>query len=130
MRVLAATAMAGASIALSAASIRQFRRAGTTIEPFDPSRSAVLVTSGANAVTRNPMYVALAGLLVANATRRGSWRALLPVAGFVVVIDRLQVAAEEAALLSTFGADFEEYRASVPRWLDRRSVTSTRREIR
>ncbi len=69
------------------------------------------------------MYVGLAGLLVANALRRGSWMALLPVAAFTLVIDRLQIAAEESALLGNFGADYEAYRATVPRWLGRRSVT-------
>ena len=67
------------------------------------------------------MYVGMAGLLVANAIRRGSWIALAPVAGFVVFIDRLQIEAEESALLEKFGADYEAYREAAPRWLDRRS---------
>jgi protein-S-isoprenylcysteine O-methyltransferase Ste14 len=125
-----ATALAGASTGLAAASARQFRRQGTTVEPFDPARAVVLVTTGANAVSRNPMYVGLAGLLVANAIRRGSWTALLPVAVFTVVVDRLQIAAEEPALLANFGAEYEAYRASVPRWLGRRSVTMRRQEPR
>lgn len=69
------------------------------------------------------MYAGLAGLLVANAVRLGSWRALLPVAAFTLVIDRLQIAAEESALLVNFGADYEAYRAAVPRWLGRTSLT-------
>ena len=67
------------------------------------------------------MYVGMAGLLVANAIWRGSWVALAPVAGFVVLIDRLQIEDEEAALLDRFGTEYETYRASSPRWLDRRS---------
>ncbi|WP_107766001.1 methyltransferase family protein [Nocardioides terrigena] len=78
--------------------------------------------SAVNAVTRNPMYVGMAGLLVANAVRRGAWAGLLPVAAFVLVIDRLQITAEESALLANFGADYDAYLASVPRWLDRRSL--------
>ena len=122
-RAVAATAVAGASIGMAAASARQFRRQGTTVEPFDPSRSTALVTTGVNAISRNPMYVGMAGLLVANATRLGSWTALLPVAAFTVLIDRVQIAAEESALQASFGADYDAYRASVPRWLDLRSVT-------
>jgi protein-S-isoprenylcysteine O-methyltransferase Ste14 len=68
------------------------------------------------------MYVGLTGLLVANAVRRGSWKALLPVAAFTLVIDRFQIAAEESALLAIFAADYEAYRDGVPRWLGRRSV--------
>jgi protein-S-isoprenylcysteine O-methyltransferase Ste14 len=70
-------------------------------------------------VSRNPMYVGLAGLLVANAVRLGAWKALVPVAAFALVIDRLQIPAEESALLANFGADYEAYRATVPRWLGR-----------
>ncbi len=121
-RALVAGAVAGTSVGLAAASARQFRRQGTTVDPFDPSRAAVLVTTGVNAVSRNPMYVGMAGLLVANGVRRGAWAGLLPVAAFVLVIDRLQIAAEEPALRANFGADYEAYRASVPRWLDRRSL--------
>ena len=68
------------------------------------------------------MYVGLTGLLVANAVRLGSWKALLPVAAFTFVLDRFQIAAEESALLANFGADYEAYRDTVPRWLGRRSV--------
>ena len=89
--------------------------------PVHPEQASVLVTTGANALSRNPMYVGLTGLLVANAVRLGAKRALIPVAAFTVVIDRLQIAAEESALLTKFGADYEAYRATVPRWLGARS---------
>jgi len=80
------------------------------------------VTAGPFAVTRNPMYVGLSGLLVAHAVWRGSWVALAPAAGFVAIIDRLQVPEEEAALGGKFGATYEAYRAVTPRWLDPRSL--------
>lgn len=121
LRATAAATTATASGMLAAAAAGQFRRQETTLEPFDPAQASALVTTGPNSVTRNPMYVGLAGLLVANALRLGSWRALLPVAAFTLVIDRLQIAAEESALLANFGADYEAYRARVPRWLGRRS---------
>jgi protein-S-isoprenylcysteine O-methyltransferase Ste14 len=121
-RAAAAMAIAAASGALAAAAAGQFRRQGTTVEPFNPALASVLVTTGPNAVSRNPMYVGLTGLLVANAVRLGSGKALLPVAAFTLVIDRLQIRAEESALLANFGADYEAYRATVPRWLGLRSV--------
>lgn len=129
-RAVAATVIAGASFGMAAASIRQFGRQGTTVEPFDPSKASALVTTGVNAVSRNPMYVGMAGLLVANATRLGSWRALLPVAVFTAVIDRVQIAAEEPALLANFGAEYDTYRSSVPRWLDLRSLATARQALR
>jgi protein-S-isoprenylcysteine O-methyltransferase Ste14 len=54
--------------------------------------------------------------------RGGEWVGVVPLLGFVLVIDRYQVAPEESALLANFGADYEAYRAAVPRWLDRRSA--------
>lgn len=121
-RALVAAAIAGASVCLAGASARQFRRQGTTVEPFEPSRATFLVTTGVNSISRNPMYLGMAGVLVAHAVRLGSWRALLPVAAFTTFIDRVQIAAEEPALLANFGADYEAYLASVPRWLGLRSA--------
>ncbi len=85
----------------------------------------MLVTSGANTISRNPMYVGMAGLLLAHAAWRGSWAALLPLGGFVVFIDRVQIQAEEAALLEKFGADYDAYREAAPRWIDLRSLSLT-----
>jgi protein-S-isoprenylcysteine O-methyltransferase Ste14 len=123
-RALLSTAVGAASVALAAASAGQFRRQGTTVEPFDPSKATALVTTGVNAISRNPMYVGMAGVLVAHAVRRGSWTALLPATLFVGVIDRFQVAAEESALRNGFGAEYDAYCAAVPRWLDRRSLVA------
>ncbi|MEP7330803.1 MAG: isoprenylcysteine carboxylmethyltransferase family protein [Terracoccus sp.] len=117
-----AGATALASLALAGASAGVFRRSGTTFDPFDPAQASVLVRTGANSISRNPMYVGMAGLLVSNAIRRGSWAALVPVLGFTMAIDRWQIASEESALLANFGADYEAYRAVAPRWLGRTSV--------
>lgn len=100
----------------------RFHRRGTTLEPFQPDRASVLITGGANTLSRNPMYVGMAGLLLAHALWRGSWIALLPLAGFVVFIDRVQIQAEETALLGNFGAEYEAFRATSPRWIDQRSL--------
>lgn len=121
-RAVVAAGITVASVGLAEGSARLFRRTGTTMNPFDPAQASVLVTTGPNASTRNPMYVGMAGLLVANAVRKGSWAALVPVAAFVAVIDRHQIAPEEAALQAQFGVEYDDYRAAVPRWLDRRSL--------
>ena len=125
-RALVAAAIAATSVGLTASAVRRFRRRSTTVQPFDPSRATVLVTTGVNSLTRNPMYLGMTGLLVANAIRLGSWTALLPVATFVGVIDRVQIAAEEPALLANFGDEYDAYRASVPRWLGLRSLRGPR----
>lgn len=116
-RAVAAGALAVASGALAGGAAREFSRHGTTVEPFDPSRATALVTDGPNRLTRNPMYVGLAGLLTAHAVLRGGWATALPVAGFVAVIDRLQIPAEEAAMSELFGEAYAAYRRSTPRWI-------------
>jgi protein-S-isoprenylcysteine O-methyltransferase Ste14 len=116
-RRLAAGAIATAAGALATAADREFRRQGTTDNPFHPEQASSLVTTGVNSATRNPMYLGLTGLLIANAVRRGSWLALLPVGAFVITVDRLQIPTEEKALLANFGKDYEAYRADVPRWV-------------
>ncbi len=121
--VAATVSLASVSLAGAAASL--FRRSGTTLEPLHPEQASVLVTSGAYTISRNPMYVGLAGLLAAQAVWRGSWVAVLPLAGFVVLLDRSQIQAEEAALLEKFGPEYSAFRAASPRWLDRRSFEST-----
>ncbi len=117
--------MALVSVATAGGAASRFRRSGTTLEPLHPDRASTLVTGGVNTISRNPMYLGLAGLLVAHCLWRGSWAALLPVAGFVILIDRVQIQAEEAALLEKFGTEYETYRSRSPRWIDRRSLYFT-----
>jgi protein-S-isoprenylcysteine O-methyltransferase Ste14 len=117
VRKLVGAAVAAGSAALAAGSARRFRDSGTTIEPFHPERTKALVTTGPNALTRNPMYVGMAGLLCAHALVRGGWLPMLPVAAFVVVIDQTQIRPEEAALRELFGEEYDAYCARVPRWL-------------
>lgn len=119
-RVLAlalATGVALGSAGLMGGAVRRFLAAGTTVDPTDPTRASVLVTDGPNALTRNPMYAGLAGLLTAHALARGGWATLLPVAGFVAVVDRVQVRPEEEALRGQFGAAYDDYRRRVRRWV-------------
>lgn len=117
LRKVAAAALGGASASLAVGAVQEFRRNGTTVDPLEPARASTLVTTGPNQVTRNPMYLGLAGGLAAHAVLRGGWSTTLPLAGFVVAIDRLQIAQEEAALRERFGAAYDDYCATVPRWL-------------
>lgn len=116
-RTAAAGLLGAASAGLALAAVGGFCRTRTTVNPLEPGTATTLVTSGANAISRNPMYVGMTGLLVAHALLRGRWRALLPAAAYVVVLDRGQVAAEEAALRERFPVDYAAYAARVPRWV-------------
>lgn len=120
-RVAAAAGAGAASLWLLGGSLARFRRHHTTFEPFDPSQASTLVTSGPNAITRNPMYLGMAGLLTAHALLRGGWLTSLPVVGFVAVIDRAQIRPEETALSALFGEEYADYCRRVPRWIGPRS---------
>ena len=94
-----------------------FRKAGTTINPVEIEKATSLVTSEIHAVTRNPMYVGLATLLVTLAVLLSSaWLLLGPIL-FVIFTTRFQIIPEERAMLARFGEDYVAYKARVRRWL-------------
>lgn len=109
--------VAVASASLGVWAVHGFRDGATTIHPHHIHDASSLVTTGANSVSRNPMYVALLGSLVAVALWRGRPASLLPVLGVWAALDRFQVRPEEAALSEAFGKDFDRYRRGVRRWL-------------
>lgn len=113
-----------ASLGLLAWAVTAFRRHETTVDPLAPARASQLVDDGPFRVTRNPMYVAMAGVLVAHAVARRSTLSLVPAAGFALVINNAQIEAEERAMAANFGADWDRYRAATPRWLSPRSLLS------
>ena len=115
--VAAATAVVGGSLCLLAGSAGTFLRHRTTVDPMRVERAQHLVVDGPNRLTRNPMYLGLTGLLLAHAIARRSPSALIPLAGFVWLIDRHQIPAEEKALEERFGQDYLDYKETVPRWL-------------
>ena len=117
LRVVLAVGLAIGSIAVAAAAARGLLRRTTTLNPLEPEQATSLVTEGLQQYTRNPMYLGMAGLLTANALWRGSIVGVLPVLGFVTVIDQVQIPREEQALRATFGKDYDRYCAAVPRWL-------------
>lgn len=112
-----------ASLGLLAWAVTALRRHETTVDPLAPERASHLVSQGPFHITRNPMYVAMACVLLANACARRSALGFAPVAGFTLVINRAQIEAEERAMAANFGADWERYVATTPRWLNLRSVT-------
>lgn len=112
---IAGAIVAGSSIFLAGRAVLEFRRCNTTINP-DTLATTKLVTTGPNRWTRNPMYLGTAGVLAANAVYRRSWLGMLPVLGYAVVMDRMQIPAEEAVLQDRFGATYEQYQKATPRW--------------
>ena len=92
-----------------------FWRAGTAIRPFE--QSTALVVAGPYRVTRNPMYLAMVMTLLGTGILLGSAVPFVVVPLFVVLIERLFIRMEEAALETTFGQTYRDYKTKVRRWL-------------
>jgi protein-S-isoprenylcysteine O-methyltransferase Ste14 len=86
-----------------------------TLAPWAPPQH--LVVDGPYRVSRNPMYVGVALILVGWASL--FWSLVLAAyAAIVLLAFHLRViAGEEPWLARTFGADWDAYRSRVPRWL-------------
>lgn len=108
-------AVLGVSIGL--VSFRQFRAFGTTVDPLNPEKASTLVQSGIFGRSRNPMYVGLMLILGGWAIWLGSLGNLLVLLGFFFAITELQIKPEETALEALFGAEYDDYRNRVRRWL-------------
>lgn len=119
-----AGATAGASLGLLAWAVISFHRNQTTVDPFTPERATRLVSDGPFRLTRNPMYVAMAGMLLANAMARRSVLGCLAATGFVVVIDHGQIEGEERVMAQKFGPHWDHYAATTPRWVSLRSLAA------
>ena len=112
-----ATALATVGGAFCIAGILAFRHAKTTVNPVNPETSTALVVHGVFRLTRNPMYLGFAFLLLAFAVWLGKMSAMLLVPLFMAYLQRFQIRLEEDALHMRFGASFDTYRHQVRRWL-------------
>src|SRR6476619_2134254 len=88
-----------------------------TPAPVAPTKN--LVVTGLYRYVRNPIYVAVFALVVGQALLFGVWGLVLLGAAFWLAFHLFVVAYEEPTLLGTFGAEYEVYRANVPRWVPR-----------
>lgn len=112
---IAVLLLAGAFFSLSG--MLNFKKAETTVNPLKPETASSLVVSGIYQVTRNPMYVGMVLFLLAWGIHLSSVWAFFGVPGFVLYMNRFQIAPEERALAEIFGAEFENYQSKVRRWL-------------
>lgn len=97
--------------------VLEFRRHKTTVDPRFPQKVSALVDSGVYAVSRNPMYVGFALLLVALVVLLASpWLASV-VLLFVWYMNRFQIEPEERVLSALFGDGYVQYQSRVRRWV-------------
>lgn len=116
-RPVIAIALAVVGVVVTVAGLLQFRRARTTVNPLNPGATTALVVTGVYRISRNPMYLGLAIVLLGAAVFLSHALAPLGVVMFVAYITRFQIIPEERALRALFPGDFKEYAGQVRRWL-------------
>ena len=97
-------------LACALPSFRLFSRHKTTISPFTPSETAVLLTEGMYRYSRNPMYLGFLLLLISSTIWFGSWLGILISVIFVFLMNSRQIIHEEDALLEIFGEEYNEHK--------------------
>ena len=102
-------------IALAVVASQQFARAGTNILPL--SKSTALVTTGAFAFTRNPMYVGMNLVLAGIALMLNSVWPWLVLPAFLALLYLRFIRHEEVLMEATFGEQYRAYRAKVRRFI-------------
>lgn len=107
---------------LLVACIWEFGRRGRgTLSPVDPP--TVLVVDGLYRYVRNPMYLSVTTIVLGEALIAESTGLLIYWACWFVAANLFVIGYEEPALLERFGSSYEQYRASVSRWLPRRPTS-------
>lgn len=110
-------AACSAGLLLIASAVLLFRDHGATLDPINLDKPTRLVTKGAYRFSRNPMYLGLALLLLAEILLLGVYWAIIFVPAFLAYVHRFQVIPEERALSARFGQDYQNYQQKTKRWL-------------
>ena len=94
---------------------RAFKRADTTVKPFEVSNS--LIEDGVFRFSRNPMYFGFALILLGISILLRSLSPYIVVVLFVLLIDRMYIRYEEQMLETKFGYEWKAYRSRVRKWI-------------
>lgn len=105
----------GLGLALALGAMGQMRRAGTPIDPLEPSR--VLLTGGLFRLSRNPIYLGDGLVCFGLALVLRSLWAMLLLVPAVALLQRWVIRAEERYLAARFGSAYHAYTTRVRRWL-------------
>jgi len=94
-----------------------------TPAPIAPPQN--LVVTGLYRYVRNPMYVAVVAVILGQAILFGDWPLMAYGALMWLAFHAFVLAYEEPVLAESFGAQYEDFRANVPRWIPRLSPWRT-----
>jgi protein-S-isoprenylcysteine O-methyltransferase Ste14 len=102
-------------VALNFIADSAFRRAGTTVKPFQ--ESSALLTDGVYRFSRHPMYLGFVLILIGVAILLGSLTPWVIIPIFAVLMDMVFIQIEERMLGEKFGPAWLEYKKKVRRWI-------------
>ena len=88
-----------------------------TPAPIAPPRN--LVVTGLYRYVRNPIYVAVVAVILGQGILFGDGRLLIYGGLLWLAFHAIVLAYEEPVLAESFGAQYEDFRANVPRWIPR-----------
>ena len=97
--------------------VAQFYKNKTTVNPFKPEKTKVLVVEGVYRYSRNPMYLGMALVLLAWGVFLSNPVNVITFFGFIFYMNYFQIKPEEYALDNIFGDSFQKYRLRVRRWI-------------
>jgi protein-S-isoprenylcysteine O-methyltransferase Ste14 len=116
--VLVGALLIGLGLALMVRTVSLFARVGQgTLAPWDPTIR--LVVLGPYRHVRNPMISGVLAVLLGEAVMLGSPPLAIWAGAFFTLNAIFIPLFEEPLLVRRFGADYEAYRAEVPRWIPR-----------
>jgi protein-S-isoprenylcysteine O-methyltransferase Ste14 len=88
-----------------------------TPAPLAPTKK--LVVDGLHRYVRNPMYEGVGLIVLGQSVLFRSWHMAEYLVFFAVVVPLFVLFYEEPTLQKQFGAEYEQYRRRVPRWIPR-----------
>src|SRR5262245_53863965 len=88
-----------------------------TPAPIAPTQN--LVVTGLYRYVRNPIYIAVVAVILGQGILFGDWRLLIYGGLMWLAFHAFVLAYEEPVLAESFGAQYEDFRANVPRWIPR-----------
>lgn len=115
VQIATGTALVVFGAAIAASAIGRFQRAGTNIPTTMPTLA--LVTTGAYARSRNPIYIGLILFYTGLAVALNAWWSMILLPAALGVLRYGVIAREEAYLAAKFPDRYADYCARVRRWL-------------
>ena len=117
LKALGVLVMAAGALVLLGSFARFALEGLGTPAPVAPTRR--LIVTGAYRYVRNPMYLAVAALILGQALLLGQVQLVAYALAFAVAVVTFVRLYEEPALRRQFGAQYEAYARAVPRWWPR-----------